>query len=571
MSLAILGSASRAMTQDDAPSERRFFEPVEVSIVNLEVLVIDNAGRPVVGLTSADFEVFEDGQPVEVTHFYAAPGVVAPGLNEAPATSPEEEANQDLYLTIVLVDSNLGQANRKRSLDAVSDFIPRLPDDTYVMLARCTGQLQILQPFTNDQRQLQSVLEQARAMGSTSLRGEEDRIRREMQTLADQNPPQGTSALPDDRRLRPLELSNPNEGSALSYVHHIKAYAASAAAQTEETMVRLRRLIRSLAGLHGRKAILVISDGIDVSPGADLLHDWEQAFSYIANATSVNPALEAQQFDLSNPVTEMAESTNANRVTVHALTAQGKGLATSSGADRDGGVTVGSGLETEGRLKGGRADVLLAEVTGGETLVIDRRLRRRMNALAKELGSYYSLGYRPPHDGDGNYHRIRVRVAAKGYTLRYREGYEDVRGTGRIADRTLTAAVLGLTENPLEVSVDYRDQEPREDGSFLVPIVVRVPLSQLSLIPQTAEHEGKVSIIVAVRDEQGNLAEMERREYPIKIPHDQFLSALQEHAEFIMGLLMRPGKQRVAVGVRDELGNVDSTLTVDIDVGEVKL
>jgi VWFA-related protein len=571
MSLTIPGSASRAMAQDDAPSERRFFEPVEVSIVNLEVLVIDNAGRPVVGLTSADFEVFEDGQPVEVTHFYAAPGVVSPGLNEAPATSPEEEANQDLYLTIVLVDSNLGQANRKRSLDAVSDFIPRLPDDTYVMLARCTGQLQILQPFTNDQRQLQSVLEQARAMGSTSLRGEEDRIRREMQTLADQNPPQGTSALPDDRRLRPLELSNPNEGSALSYVHHIKAYAASAAAQTEETMVRLRRLIRSLAGLHGRKAILVISDGIDVSPGADLLHDWEQAFSYIANATSVNPALEAQQFDLSNPVTEMAESTNANRVTVHALTAQGKGLATSSGADRDGGVTVGSGLETEGRLKGGRADVLLAEVTGGETLVIDRRLRRRMNALAEELGSYYSLGYRPPHDGDGNYHRIRVRVAAKGHTLRYREGYEDVRGTGRIADRTLTAAVLGLTENPLEVSVDYRDQEPREDGSFLVPIVVRVPLSQLSLIPQTAEHEGKVSIIVAVRDEQGNLAEMERREYPIKIPHDQFLSALQEHAEFIMGLLMRPGKQRVAVGVRDELGNVDSTLTVDIDVGEVKL
>jgi hypothetical protein len=64
---------------------------------------------------------------------------------------------------------------------------------------------------------------------------------------------------------------------------------------------------------------------------------------------------------------------------------------------------------------------------------------------------------------------------------------------------------------------------------------------------------------------------MERREYPVKIPHDQFLSALQEHAEFIMGLVMRQGTQRVAIGVRDELGNVDSTLTIDVNVGERSL
>jgi VWFA-related protein len=497
--------------------------------------------------------------------------VVSAGLNATPPITPEEEADQDLYLAIVVVDSNLGQANRKRSLNAVSEFLPRLPRNTYVMLARCTGQLQILQPFTNDQGQLRSVLERMRTMASTSMGGGEDRIRREMQTLADQNPPSGSSALPDDRRLRPLEMSDFSSRSALAYVQHIKAYAAATSVQTQETMVHLRRLIRSVAGLHGRKAVLVISDGIEVSPGADLFHEWEQVFSYIANATNFNPAIEAQQYDLSTPVTEMAESANADRVTVHAVTARGKGQSTSSGADRDGGVTIGSGLETEGKLKGGRADVLLAEATGGDTLVIDRRLGHRMNALAEELGSYYSLGYRPPHGGDGNYHRIRVRVEGVGLSLRHREGYEDVRGAGRIADRTMTAAVLGLTENPLEVSVDCRDQEPREDGLFLVPIVVRVPLSQLSLLPQPAEHEGQVSIIIAVRDEQGNLAEMERREYPIKIPHEQFLSALQENAEFIMGLLMRRGTQRVAVGVRDELGNVDSTLIFEVEVGEVSL
>ena len=172
---AVLGSASTVIGQEPPPSERTFFEPVDVSVVDLEVLVTDSAGRAVTGLTSADFEVFEDGERVEITHFYAAPGVVSAGLNATPPITPEEEADQDLYLAIVVVDSNLGQANRKRSLNAVSEFLPRLPRNTYVMLARCTGQLQILQPFTNDQGQLRSVLERMRTMASAVVTRSSDR------------------------------------------------------------------------------------------------------------------------------------------------------------------------------------------------------------------------------------------------------------------------------------------------------------------------------------------------------------------------------------------------------------
>jgi len=572
VALAVLvGAASPASSQEVSPSERAFFAPVVVSVVNVEVLVTDGAGRPVADLTSEDFDIFEDGEAVEITHFYAAPGVVSNSLPTAPPISPDAEADQDLYLTIVMVDNNLSPANRRRSLDVLGDFLPRLPGNSFVMLARCTGELQIVQPFTDDREKLQATLEELRTAGSTSLSAEADRIRREMQTVAEQNPPSGNSALPDDRRLRPLEMGDFSSSSALSYVQHIKAYAASSSAQTEETLVHLRRIIRSVAGLHGRKALLVVSDGIEASPGSGLFQDWEQIFSYVANATNVNPSIEAQQFDLSQLITGLAENANADRVTIHAITSQGKGVLTSSGADHEGGVTIGTGIATGAQVKGSRADVLLANVTGGRALLNDRRLGRQINALAEELGAYYSLGYRPPHGGDGKYHRIRVRSTGEKLVLRYRDGYEDVRGAGRISDRTLTAAILGLTENPLGVSVSYRDQQPRGDGLFLVPIVVRVPLSQLSLLPQPAEHEGKVSIIIAVRDERGSLAEMERREYPVKIPHDQFLSALQEHAEFIMGLVMRQGTQRVAVGVRDELGNVDSTLTIDVNVGELSL
>ena len=565
------GMAPPAVCQDESPSERTFFAPVEVSVINVEVLVTDRRGRPVADLTSGDFEVFEDGEPVGITHFHAAPGVISKGASSTAPISPEAEADQDLYLTVVFVDNHLSVANKRRSLEVLGAFLPQIPANSYVMMARCTGQLQIIQPFTNDRKKLQDALQKLGTLGSTDLSGEADRIRREMQTLAEQNPPSGSSALPDDRRLRPLEMSDFSSASALNYIQHIKAYSAAAKAQTEETFVQLQQVIRSVAGLHGRRVVLVISDGIESNPGAELFNEWEQIFSYVATATNINPSLEAQQFDLTVPLTEMAQTANADRITVHAITTKGRGLTASSGADREGGVTIGTGLETEGQLRPRQADVFLSEVTGGRMMVNDRKLGRQMSALAEELGSYYSLGYRPTHGGDGDYHRIRVTVRGDRLSIRHRDGYEDVRGAGRIADRTLTAAVLGLTENPLGVSVDCREQEPREEGLYLVPVVVRVPLSQLSMLPQPAEHEGKVSIIIVVRDQQGGLAEMERREYPIKIPHEQFLSALQDHAEFIMGLLMRPGSQRIAVGVRDELGNVDSTLTVDVNVGEIAL
>ena len=528
-------------------------------------------GRPVTGLTAGDFRVFEDGKPVQITHFYAAPGVTGKAEGVVPPIGASAEADQDLYLSIVIVDSNISQTNRRRSLEGLQTFVSQLPENSYIMLVRCTDELSIVQPFTNDRKRLRTTLDELASASGASLNAEADRIRREMQTLAEQTPPEGTSQLPDDRRYRPLELGGFSSSSALSYVHRIQTFASASAAQNEETMSQIRQLIRSVAGLHGRKVVILASDGIDTNPGTELFHDWEQIFAYIVNATNINATIEAQKYNLERPLEALVDVADGSGVTFHTITPRQVDLKAASGADREGGVTLGTGLGTEAKLTTRLADVVLAETTGGITLVNDRSLGRQLSALAEDFDSYYSLGYRPSHSGDRGFHRIRVESTGDDRSLRYREGYLDVGGGGRIEDRTLTAAVLGLTENPLGISLDCRDQEAREDGLFLVPIVVRVPLAQLSLLPQPTEHEGKVSIVIAVKDDHGNLAEMERREYPITIPHEQFLSVLQENAEFILGLVMRKGAQRVAVGVRDDIGNVDSTLTLDVDVGELAL
>ena len=48
----------------------KLVESIEVRVANVDVVVRDRHGNPVVGLTKDDFEIFENGVPQKVTNFY---------------------------------------------------------------------------------------------------------------------------------------------------------------------------------------------------------------------------------------------------------------------------------------------------------------------------------------------------------------------------------------------------------------------------------------------------------------------------------------------------------------------
>src|SRR5437764_15438931 len=74
---AIVLSAAVSLAQQAA-------ESIEVRVVNVDVVVRDRAGKPVTGLTKADFEIFENGQKREITNLYE---VRAPAPAALPATA----------------------------------------------------------------------------------------------------------------------------------------------------------------------------------------------------------------------------------------------------------------------------------------------------------------------------------------------------------------------------------------------------------------------------------------------------------------------------------------------------
>ena len=76
---AALPAAAQAPADKPAPAPI-FIDTVKVNIVNVDVFVHGKDGAPILGLTPADFQVFEDGKPMEITNFYAStpPPAAAP-------------------------------------------------------------------------------------------------------------------------------------------------------------------------------------------------------------------------------------------------------------------------------------------------------------------------------------------------------------------------------------------------------------------------------------------------------------------------------------------------------------
>jgi hypothetical protein len=260
------------------------------------------------------------------------------------------------------------------------------------------------------------------------------------------------------------------------------------------------------------------------------------------------------------------EYVNGQRVSVYNLNTNTDNYFDSISADAKG-FRGAASFDSQRRITADEAVVSLAVATGGRTLVNNRQLDDQLADVANELGSYYSLGFVPQHARDGQYHRIRVDVAGRGLTVRHREGYRDRSVVDRAEDATLAAAVIGETHNPLHIVVDSRVGEPRPDGNFTVSVVVRVPLREIALLPQGEEHRGRLAVLVVVRDAEGGLSEILRREVPIAVPNAQVFAAMSQTADVEMSLVMRPGPQRLAVGVCDVYGEIESTDVSDVEVG----
>ena len=145
-----------------AAQETTFYgESVDVQLVLIDVFVSKPGSGPVLDLTKDDFEVFEDGEPVEIAQFSVF-GSAEAGDSDGDARSSKFQQEADLLPAriVVFIDYvHLGVGNREAVFDELWDVLKKeLQPDDEVMVATYDGNIDIKLPMTNNRRNLRLAL-----------------------------------------------------------------------------------------------------------------------------------------------------------------------------------------------------------------------------------------------------------------------------------------------------------------------------------------------------------------------------------------------------------------------------
>lgn len=605
LALAVLAGLSRPALGDEALSNI-FRDTQEVHVVNVDVVVTDADGRPVTGLTAQDFRLFENGSPVQIDNFFpvvegrplpspvpatekseANGEVVEPEVGEE--SSAKTPARPDFHLVVYIDNVHLRPTHRNRVLERLERHLEELwRPGLSAMLVSNERALEIRQPFTGDRHELLAALGELKGTGSRGSRLDQDReallaaigqVRVDAgsglyetkvglfgrgravgeESEQEQGPPAGS--------MTQGEVTAMVQAHAQSLVPQLMAYAQ---ARNDEVLSSLRvldRLVDMLAGLPGRKAVLHVSDGLSVNPAEAVFEAFHKVFEVLPNGPGLlDLSDETPRYNLIATFRDVTDAANAGRVSLYTLDASPPEAVSRGGAENANEIRSLGFSSTEERNQQ-ESLVLLAKETGGRTSLSNVTLDATVSGLFQDFESYYSLGYQAERE-PGRERHIEVRLAEPrpGRTVRHRSKIRDRTPQELMVERTLAALVLGSPHNPLGVRLEALDPQPAEDGNFLVPVRVRIPLGELVLVPGAREHEARVSLYVVATDGRGRTSEVMQQVCPVRIPNSELLVALGGHAECGVRLLMRPGRQRVAVGVRDEMSARDATVRLELDV-----
>jgi VWFA-related protein len=557
--LSLAQEPETSIQEESAASEGVFFETVDVNLVNVEVFVTDKKGNPITGLTKDDFEILEEGRPVQITNFFtveegrpvlaaepeavAAPALPVDGLlpgTVAPLVIPED---QRLYMVVYVDNFNIRPFNRNRVFRRLREFLTdKLGSEDRVMLVSYDRSLHYRHPFTGSPDLIARALFELESMSGHAIHADSDR--RDI-----------LRAISEAQGLYEVE-------------HRVRTYAESMFNDLSFSIDAMDEIVTSLAGLPGRKAMLYVSDGLPATAADDMYQALHRSF----DVTTVLST--AQEFNANRLFERLAAKANANRVTFYTIDAAG--LRVPGGSSVELATADEAGLATfvdSVYISNLQAPLLrLAEATGGQAIINTNDAGKGLDKFATDFKTYYSLGYVPAHAGDGRYYKVKVALKNKirGVRVRHREGYRDKPTTARMSEGAMATLIYGFEDNPLDLAIRIENSKPDESGGseyFLVDIVVDIPIGGIELVPIGDFHVGQTKVFFAAMDSDGGTSDVSEVPLALRIPNEQVETAVQQLYPYRVTLRMRQGPHRLAVGLIDEIGASKSFLSRSFMVG----
>ena len=571
--------------QESPDAEPALTEVLDVRVRDVEVVVTDKTGQPIVGLTRDDFELYEDGRPIELSNFFAVSSSsggeeAAPAAATAPEPSPA--AGREQRIVLFVDNLNLRPQSRKLLFESLRSYL-REQSGLEIMLVTMNRRAEVVQPFTRDRDLIFAALDEIESQGSLHALYEGTRrvflSRLERASLRRYMPPQGAEAdLDFEDAIR----------VALDLSENVRTLAEERYQKVEATLEALGGLCDGLGGLAGRKALIYLSDGLPLRPADPLIEAWNGKYQnwVLENAGDIrrrsrfphavaaferlSTSLGSSQFDLQSELNRLTARATDNRVTFYPISNSGRTTdfisAEHQGAAINDHGSMRRDMQVMENFTRDTSLMRMAEDTGGVAVLRNANLGRLLEQADRDLGSYYSLGYEPSSDGgDFRFHRLQVKVLRPGARVRYVKGYRAKSWRQSLGEKTTAAALFAVETNDLGVRLAPGEVTPEGDG-FRVPIMVKIPFQRMRLVYQDRHYNAQLTVLVVVSDERDGLSRTRRFDLPIKIPAGRVLEVLPQVAAYPLELVIPRGPHRVAIGVRDHLAHTEAAVKYDLVV-----
>ena len=592
-SLAWLGAIAcllHAPTARGQETPERLTFPSEASAITVDVVVLDDDGQPVRGLTRDEFTVREDGRVQSIVGFEARDMDVAPDAASEPSRGALSEVVADnlgpgippgRVFALLIDDLGISPAVASEVKPALEGWIRdgAHPRDE-ITITTTSGELWWSDVVSRGRGDLMTVLDRFEgrrlafldSSGGMSeweayrilfVEGGEtlpERLTLDVVSSGGRLQFLGSSVLHRvlqrwyDRNLcdpqwDPVERCASRIQGAANSVHHAWRLRA------EEVYAAVARLSRSLQGVSGRKSILLVSE--------DFIQD-----------TSVD-----------RPFRDAIDASQRANTAIYFLGARGlEGMSAFSvaqdAAPRS--QDVGMLAAEDGVLATAGAE-MLAEATGG-ALTRSNDLAAGLERMALDSSAYYLLGYQPESPPDGKWHDLGVDVGRKGVRVLARKGYRatppedlarirDEPSAGRHADdetkskRRLAVELLSGGSRsglPLRLAAYVRNHDGVSRARVQVVVEIDHSRVQIDRVPTPSRATLDFTILAA------------GLERPPLVPFDERLHVSLRPGEIAAGwwlvprdVWLPPGVTQLRVFVRDTLSGLSGLATLRLVVPDV--
>ena len=540
-----------------------FADEVELTVANLVVYVTDKKGRAVTTLTKDDFEIYQDGDPKQISNFKlytseivrselgVTTGLEIPG--ETPVPDPTTAGGpQPVHLVLYIDNQNLDPLDRNRVLSQTRDFVrTSLHPPAQMMVVAYQRSFEVLQDFTSDPSAVLKAMRLVRTY--TGGRTERDNSR---QDIVDR-----IQRLQSERRAGSSggSMGNPsNDGDWNEIYNLIDNFAKESVNDLQFTLDSLRQIITSLTGLPGKKGIIYVSNGLPMIPGMELFYEASKGM----NDSSILSRM--FEFDRTRIYRQLAATANAQDVTLYTIDASGLSLQGMGSAEYA--TAADPTMNSIGRNNYIDSLRFLSDETGGITIFNTNDIGPRLELVTQDMFTYYSLGYPLQASGQDKVHRVKVKLrddpSFSDYEIRYRPRFVEKSLETRVQDRVVSSLVFEIDENPMGLEFEVGTPAAATEDRWLLPAHLSFPLSSVALLPEGDDFVARIVLFIAARDTDGKSSDLVRQMHEIRVPATSYEEAQGKAFRIDTQLLMEAGRYRIATALLDPLTRQVSYRTI---------